>query len=196
MSVSAPQPGVDRRHEPRPEPGPFARIVDRNIVALLERRQLEDKRRGRQDRIADAVTRFTGSMTFVCIHLVLFGAWVATNLGWVPGLGALRNFDEGFTVLAMIASVEAIFLSTFVLISQNRMQAQADKRADLGLQVSLLAEHEITEILRMVRALAERNGVGRARDPELDELSQDVHPETVLAHIEAAEGQVLRDAAR
>ncbi len=196
MPVSAPQPGVERRREPRPDPGPFARIVDRNIVALLERRQVEDKRRRRQDRIADAVTRFTGSMTFVCIHLALFGAWVATNLGWVPGLGGLRNFDEGFTVLAMIASVEAIFLSTFVLISQNRMQAQADKRADLGLQVSLLAEHEITEILRMVRALAERSGIGKARDPELDELSQDVRPETVLAHIEAAEGEVLRDPAR
>jgi uncharacterized membrane protein len=196
VPVSPLQSGVDRRRESRPDPGPFARIVDRNIVALLERRQAEEKRRGTQDRIADAVTRFTGSMTFVYIHLALFGAWVATNLGWVPGLGGLRSFDEGFTVLAMIASVEAIFLSTFVLISQNRMQAQADKRADLSLQVSLLAEHEITEVLRMVRVLAQRNGVGEASDPELDELSQDVRPETVLAHIEAAEGQVLRDAAR
>jgi uncharacterized membrane protein len=67
------------------------------------------------------------------------------------------------------------------------MQAQADKRADLDLQVSLLAEHEITELLRLVRALAERAGVEAARDPELDELSQDVRPETVLSHIEAAE---------
>jgi uncharacterized membrane protein len=122
------------------------------------------------------VTRFTGSVTFVYIHLALFGAWVATNLGLVPGLGRLRGFDDGFTVLAMVASVEAIFLSTFVLISQNRMQAQADKRADLDLQVSLLAEHEITEILRMVRVMAARAGVQEAHDPALDELSQDVRP--------------------
>ncbi len=189
MSVSAPQPDVDRRSEPRPDPGPFARIVDRNIVALLERRQAEEKRRRRQDRIADAVTRFTGSMTFVCIHLALFGAWVATNLGWVPGLGGLRSFDEGFTVLAMIASVEAIFLSTFVLISQNRMQALADKRADLDLQVSLLAEHEVTHLIQLVREIARRMDIEEARDPALDELAQDIKPETVLSQMEASEGR-------
>lgn len=191
MAAQTRPPAAERRAEPRPEPGPFARIVDRNITAILERRQQEDRRRGTQDRIADAVTRFTGSLTFVYIHLVLFGAWIAANLGWVPGLGGLKNFDEGFTVLAMVASTEAIFLSTFVLISQNRMQAQADKRADLDLQVSLLAEHEITEVLRMVRVLAARAGVEQARDPELDELEQDVRPETVLARMEAAEQRVL-----
>ena len=187
---AAPPAEPDRRQRARPDPGPFARIVDRNIAALIERRHQENQRRGAQDRIADAVTRFTGSLTFVYIHLALFGAWVVANLGLVPGLGVLRAFDEGFTVLAMIASVEAIFLSTFVLISQNRMQAQADKRADLDLQVSLLAEHEITELLRLVRALAQRAGVESARDSELDELSQDVRPETVLSHIEAAERRV------
>ena len=166
--------------------------MDRNIGALIERRGQEERRRGAQDRIADAVTRFTGSMTFVYIHLVLFGTWVLVNLGYAPGLSAMRNFDEGFTVLAMIASVEAIFLSTFVLISQNRMQAQSDKRADLDLQVSLLAEHEITEILRLVRELAVRADVGAARDPALDELAQDVRPETVLSHIEAAERRAER----
>jgi uncharacterized membrane protein len=180
-------PPAERRQIPRPDPGPFAQIVDRNIGALIERRRQEERRRGLEERIADRVTRFTGSMTFVYIHVALFGLWVATNLGWMPGLARLRHFDDGFTVLAMIASTEAIFLSTFVLISQNRMQAQADKRADLDLQVSLLSEHEITEILRMVRALAARAGVGEADDPALDELAQDVRPETVLSHIEAAE---------
>ena len=187
MSHSVAPPTRERRGAPRPDPGPFARIVDRNIGALIQRRHEEDRRRGLQDRIADRVTRFTGSMTFVYIHLALFGSWVAANLGWLPGLGRLRGFDDGFTVLAMVASTEAIFLSTFVLISQNRMQAQADKRADLDLQVSLLAEHEITEILRMVRALAAGAGIREAHDPALDELAQDVRPETVLSHIEAAE---------
>lgn len=177
-------------------PGPFARVVERNITALLERRRDDDRRRRRQDRAADAITRFTGSMTFVYLHLALYAAWILTNLGLVPGLGALRGFDQGFTVLAMAASVEAIFLSTFVLISQNRMQALADKRADLDLQVSLLAEHEVTELIRMVRAMAERMGVAEARDPELDELAQDVQPEAVLSHIEAAERRVLGEPGR
>jgi uncharacterized membrane protein len=90
-------------------------------------------------------------------------------------------------MLGMTASVEAIFLSTFVLISQNRMQALADKRADLDLQVSLLAEHEVTELIRMVRSMARQMGVAEAGDPELDELATDVQPETVLSRIEAAE---------
>ncbi|HEU4453091.1 MAG TPA: DUF1003 domain-containing protein, partial [Longimicrobium sp.] len=118
----------------------LAGVVERNIKALLARRQMEDQEKTFQDRMADRITRFTGSMLFVFIHLTIFGAWIVINLGGTP----LPKFDESFVVLAMVASVEAIFLSTFVLISQNRMQELADKRADLDLQVSLLAEHEIT----------------------------------------------------
>ena len=176
------------RHETTAAPpGPFARVVERNIKALLERRRDDDRRRGAQDRATDAITRFAGSMRFVYLHLALFGLWIGANLGLVPGLGGLKDFDEGFTMLGMTASVEAIFLSTFVLISQNRMQALADKRADLDLQVSLLAEHEVTELIRMVRSMARQMGVAEAGDPELDELATDVQPETVLSRIEAAE---------
>jgi uncharacterized membrane protein len=162
----------------------LADVVERNIRALLAHRQEEEGRRSAQDRIADAVTRFTGSMRFVYIHLCVFGLWIVINLGWVPGV---PRFDSSFVVLAMIASVEAIFLSTFVLISQNRMSALADKRADLDLQVSLLAEHEITRLITLVAAMAERMGIDAARDPELSELSQDVEPEKVIETMEAHE---------
>jgi uncharacterized membrane protein len=90
-------------------------------------------------------------------------------------------------VLAMVASVEAIFLSTFVLISQNRMAALADKRADLDLQVSLLAEHEVTRLITLVAAMAERMGIDQAHDPELSELARDVKPEKVIETMEAEE---------
>lgn len=177
-----PAAATERRKTPRPDQGPFARVVERNITALIDRRKQEDKRRRMQDRVADAITRFSGSMTFVYIHLALYTAWIITNL--------IYHFDPGFTVLAMEASVEAIFLSTFVLISQNRMQALSDKRADLDLQVSLLAEHEVTELIRIVRAMARHMNVDEARDPELDELATDVQPETVMSHIEAAEQRI------
>ncbi|HZA92930.1 MAG TPA: DUF1003 domain-containing protein [Gemmatimonadales bacterium] len=146
--------------------------------------------RSRQERIADAVTRFTGSMRFVYIHLVVFGTWIAINLGWLP---FAPRFDPSFVVLAMVASVEAIFLSTFVLISQNRMAALADKRADLDLQVSLLAEHEITRLITLVTAMAERMGIEQAHDPELSELSRDVRPETVMETMEAHERDVAAE---
>src|SRR6187549_1299831 len=162
----------------------LAHVVDRNIKALLEHRREQEGSRSREERIADAITRFTGSMRFVYIHLVVFGAWIIINLGWVPGI---PRFDRSFVVLAMLASVEAIFLSTFVLISQNRMATLADTRADLDLQMGLLAEHEITRLITLVAAMAEQMNVAAANNPELAELSQDVAPEKVIQKMEAHE---------
>jgi uncharacterized membrane protein len=172
---------------PRPQPPTsapvMARIVERNIQELLARRQAEEARRTWQERLADAVTAFAGSLSFVFIHLALFGGWVLWNLGWL----GLKPFDPSFVVLAMFASVEAIFLSTFVLISQNRMSAQADKRAELNLQVSLLSEHEITRLVTLVAEMSKKLGVQEGHDPEIAELAQDVRPEQVLDTIEKHE---------
>jgi uncharacterized membrane protein len=154
----------------------MAKIVERNISALLTRRRNEDLNKSMEKKIADKITRFTGSMFFVYIHLALFVCWIAWNIGWF----GLKPFDPTLVVLAMFASVEAIFLSTFVLISQNRMASQADERAELDLQVSLLAEHEITRLILMVTEMAKKMGIEAAFDPEIDELKKDVHPEKVI----------------
>jgi uncharacterized membrane protein len=160
--------------------------LERNIQTLNQRRAREEKQATAQEKIAEAITRFTGSMLFVYIHLAIFGFWIVANLGWVPGV---PKWDESFVVLAMWASVEAIFLSTFVLISQNRMQAAADKRADLDLQISLLAEHEITKLATLVAAMAERMGIRVDGDEELEEIQQNVAPEAVLDEIEGSNSQ-------
>ena len=165
-----------------PQPPGLTPVLERNIQSLKDRRQREEAEATLQERIAEAITRFTGSMLFVYIHLAIFGFWIVANLGWVPGV---PKWDESFVVLAMWASVEAIFLSTFVLISQNRMQAAADKRADLDLQISLLAEHEITKVAALVAAMADRMGVKTEVDSELGEITQDIAPEAVLDEIEA-----------
>ena len=162
----------------------MASVVERNILALIEHRHDEETRKPPQDRIADSITRFTGSMTFVYVHVVIFGLWIVINLGWLP---IVPPFDDTFVVLAMIASVEAIFLSTFVLISQNRMAALAEKRAELDLQVSLLAEHEVTRLITLTSEIAAKLGIDAAHDPELDELAQDVAPEKVLQKMEQTE---------
>ena len=171
---------------PSPKPPGLSSVLERNIETLTERRQREEAEASVQDKLAQAVTRFTGSMLFVYIHLAIFGFWIIANLGWIPGV---PQWDESFVVLAMWASVEAIFLSTFVLISQNRMQAAADKRADLDLQISLLAEHEITKLATLVSAIAEHIGVQTEVDEELGEIQQNVAPEAVLDKIEATESQ-------
>lgn len=181
-SVLTDEPPVQRGPTvPPPEPPGMTPVLERNIRSLQLRRKREEASAGWQERTADTITRFTGSMTFVYLHLAAFGFWIIANLGWVPGVPA---WDPSFVVLAMIASVEAIFLSTFVLISQNRMQAAADKRADLDLQISLLAEHEITRLIALVSALSEHVGVKTDVDGEVGELKQDVAPEAVLDQIE------------
>jgi uncharacterized membrane protein len=170
-------------YPPRQPPG-LSPVLERNIRALQERRRREEREASAEERVAEAITRFTGSMRFVYLHLALYGFWIVANLGWVPGVPA---WDPSFVVLAMVASVEAIFLSTFVLISQNRMAAAADKRADLDLQVSLLAEHEVTKLATLVAGIADRLGVRTEADPELGEITRDVAPEAVLDELEAAE---------
>ncbi|WP_225185338.1 DUF1003 domain-containing protein [Bradyrhizobium sp. NBAIM01] len=155
--------------------------LERNIQALVARRRREQQAASGQDKVADAITAFTGSMIFVYLHLALFGFWIIANLHWIPGIPA---WDESFVMLAMIASVEAIFLSTFVLISQNRMTAAADKRADLDLQISLLAEHELTKVARLLTQVAERLDVKPDAERDLQEAARDIAPERVLDKIE------------
>ena len=174
-----------------PEPQPLgaqsrdmAGLLDRNIAALVQRRREQRAAKSQQERIADAITRFAGSMKFVYLHLLLYGGWIVVNLGWVPHV---PRFDPSFVILAMVASVEAIFISTFVLISQNRMAAEADERADLDLQISLLSEHEITRLVELVTEMARRMAVPAAGNPELAELAKDVAPERVLDRIRETE---------
>jgi len=172
------------RADPTPAgPGEMAGILHRNIAALADMRKAQERQRALSDRVADAVTRFTGSMTFVAIHLVLFGGWLLVNSRLAP---ERVRFDPQYITLAMFASVEAIFLSTFVLISQNRMQAAADRRAELDLQVSLLSEHEVTRLVEMVDAI--RRHLDVAPPPrEVEELKRDVRPEVVADAIDRAE---------
>lgn len=147
----------------------IAQAIEQNILTVVQLRRQAELRKTRQDHIADHITRFSGSMPFLYIHAVWFGLWVVLNAGARPLVG----FDPyPFGLLTMIVSLEAIFLSTFVLISQNKMGEVADVRADLDLQVNLLSEYEITRMLRLVDAIAEKMGIEEALDPELTALKE------------------------
>jgi uncharacterized membrane protein len=155
-------------------------VLARNIRALDERRRLEERHANLSACIAEAVTRFAGSMRSVYLHFAVFGIWVIVNLGWIPGL---EPWDPSFVVLAMIASVEAIFLTSFILISQNRMAVAESKRAELDLQISLLAEDEITELAKLTVAIAQHLGVPTQHDA-VGEMTKPIAPETVLDALE------------
>jgi uncharacterized membrane protein len=177
-----------------PQPGSLNSALSRNIAALERRRHDEARDAPRNERVAQAISDFAGTMTFVYLHLAVFALWIAINVGLIP---AVPRFDESLVVLAMVASVEAIFISTFVLISQNRMAAAAEKRAELDLQISLLAEHEITKVVAMVDAIADHLGIRHEAKHEVDELKRDVAPENVLDAIsEREEAEAAKDAGR
>lgn len=165
-----------------PAPWELNKTLSENIAALAERRRREEANAPAADRIAGRIATFAGSMSFVAIHLLLFGAWVLVNIGGLPGV---RPFDPSLVTLATIASVEAIFLSTFVLINQNRAAAAADRRADLDLQVTLLTEHELSRLAALTERIADRLSVPTNR-AELAEIERDIRPEAVLDALENA----------
>jgi uncharacterized membrane protein len=159
-------------------------VLERNIQSLQDRREREQAAATAEERVAQAITRFSGSMKFAYLHLAVFGFWTVANLGWIPGLSP---WDASFVILGTSASVEAIFLSTFVLISQNRMAVAADTRADLDLQINLLSEHEVTKLIALVSEVASVLGVKSEVDREVGELKQDIALEAVLDKIETTD---------
>jgi uncharacterized membrane protein len=159
----------------------LAPVVQRNIKALTGRRRDSEEARAAHHRVADWISSTVGTMWFVVIQVALLVAWVAINRG--------LQFDPEYTGLATTASVESIFLTAFVLISQNRMRALADERADLDVQMTLLAEHEITRLMRLVDAVAEKLDVPADNEDrrDIEHLVEEVEPEQVLEEISRRE---------
>ena len=157
-------------------PEPAARNIE--AIAALEREALHD--RSRLDRFTDAVTAAAGSPVFIVGHAVWFGGWIALNVS------REHPFDPyPFGLLMLVVSLEAIFLSAAVLMTQNRMQRQADKRAHLDLQVNLLAEQELTTMLKMLTGICQRLDVPVAvRDENVDQLAKDTDIHTIAAALD------------
>jgi len=157
-------------------------IIQRNIrkIILVRHKAIQDQ--SLQDRVASAMTSFSGSMFFFYVHLVWFSIWIALNTGHL----GTRIFDPyPYGLLTMIVSLEAIFLSTFVLISQNSLGKETERLTDLGLQTGLLTEHELTRVIQMLRAIQSQVGITNDEVSNLadDDLEMETKPEDVLAEI-------------
>jgi len=128
-----------------------------NIAAIAKLEEEALERRTSTERQSDAIVKFIGSPKFLLLHLILVTGWMAANLNLFPGLKPFDPFPFG--ILALLVSSESVFLTIFVLISQNRMSRQAEKRAHLDLQVGMLAEQELTTVLQMLQKLCQHSGV-------------------------------------
>jgi len=159
----------------------LSNVIERNIRTIIDLRLQAARARGLQDRLADAITAFSGRMGFVYAHILWFGLWFVLNTGRF-GVPPFDPFPYG--LLTMVVSLEAIFLATFVLISQNRLSAEAEHRADLDLHIGLLTEHELTRVLQMLDIMQDKMGIENHADSELADLEMETRPEDVLAEIE------------
>ena len=167
----------------------LADVIVRNIANLSRLRLQTAQRRTLQEHLADAITSVSGRMLFVYLHILWFGSWIVINAGW-QRFPAFDPFPYG--LLTMIVSLEAIFLSTFVLISQNRLSDEAERRADLDLHIGLLTEHEVTRVLQMLDAIQDTLGIVNHTQSELAQLEIETKPEDVLAEIQRLHDRVLQ----
>lgn len=153
--------------------------IRQNIEAVRKLDEEFTRNRTVSDRIADAIGGFTGSLTFVVIHAISITAWVV----WNVAAPEARRFDPfPFVLLSVMVSCEAIFLSTFVLMKQNRMSKREDMRARLDLQINLLSEREMTLVLQLLQRISTRLGV-RLSTEEIEELSEETSVEALATEL-------------
>ena len=168
------------RADERAQPDPVAHNVD-EIRKLQQRDRLSMTW---SDHLADQITAFSGSMLFFYLNALWFAIWIPLNIGWF----GVEPFDPfPFGLLTMIVSLEAIFLATFVLISQNRQSLQADRRQKVNMQVDMLAEQEVTKLIHMVAEIHEHLGIGHPNDGELQRMGRRTHIEKLADAIDEAE---------
>ncbi len=174
---------ADEENEKKEDNPALSKIISRNIRTIINLHQQTAREQNMEDHLAGGVTSFSGRMLFVYIHVVWFGSWILLNSGhlWIT---PFDPFPHG--LLTMMVSLEAIFLSTFVLISQNRLSKQAERRADLDLHIGLLTEHELTRVLQLLRAIQEKMGIKNDEQSILADrgLEMETKPEDVLAEID------------
>jgi uncharacterized membrane protein len=158
-------------------------LTRRNVDRVLALETTEKGKATTADRVADAITSFSGSMRFVWVNVLLFAGWVVFNLA----LPKPRRFDPfPFSLLTLVLSVEAIFLSIFILISQNRAARVSEKRSHLDLQLNLLSEQENTKMLLMLEQIGHAVGAEVSGIPDVSILAQPTRPEALSEQIDQA----------
>ena len=154
-------------------------LTRHNVELIARLEQAARERRSGMDRVVDLITDFCGSMAFVWVHLIWFGGWISAN-----HLGSVKPFDPfPYPFLTLVVSLEAILLSTFILITQNRQSVIAERRNHLDLQINLLSEQENTKMLLILNRIAKKLDV-HFDDPEVRMLEESARPERMAEQIE------------
>ena len=129
------------------------------------------RKRSTSEKIADSLTSFFGSMLFLVLNLIIFVVWILINSGRVPGIAVFDPFP--YVLLITLVSLEAIVLTTIVLMSQNRQSKISTLREEMQLQVELITEREISKVLKLINKQLKNEGI-EVKDPELNEMLEAV----------------------
>ena len=160
-------------------------LTAKNVATIAALEREAKASRGIGARVAAVVSAVCGSFPFVVVHVILFAGWIAFNS--IPGLPHVDPFP--YTFLTLMVSLEAIFLSSFILIAQNEETRLTERRNALDLQINLLAEQENTKMLRMLRGIAKQVGAPLEDDPTTEALAQATRPEHLAAQIDRLTGE-------
>ncbi len=176
-------------------PGSVDELTERNIAIVAKLDAAAKAKRTPTDCLVDSITAFCGTISFVWVHVAWFGLWVLVNI--LPHVPRRLHFDPyPFQLLVTVISLEAIFLTTFVLISQNRQNRLAERRSHLDLQINLLSEQENTKMLSMLESIIKHLDIPDG-DPEVALLEESTQPERLVQQIERViENEVAADKAR
>jgi uncharacterized membrane protein len=156
--------------------------VAQNVAAIAALEAEALGHRSAAERLADRIASMTGTLWFALVHAGWFGAWLLVNGGFVPGV---RPFDPfPFSFLTLVVSLEAIFLTIFVLMSQNGMGRRADRRTQLDLQINLLAEQESTRTVDLLQRIADHPRVPIERTPAEGSLARPTNIQDVVSTLE------------
>lgn len=139
------------------------------------------KRTG-MEKLADFMTSKFGSPVFLFFNVALFVLWVIINLEFIEGIIPFDPFP--FNLLTTVVSLEAIILAIFVLISQNRTAKIDDLREEIDLQLNLIAEKEITKLIKMTVLLLEKQGIDLSQDTELHKMLHPISEEEIERRLE------------
>lgn len=152
-----------------------------DAISKLEHEALH--RRTVLERASDSVAKFIGSVGFLLLQVALVSVWSIVNLNLIPGLKPFDPFPFG--ILALVVSSESVCLTIFVLMSQNRMARQAEKRSHLDLQVGMLAEQELTTALQMLQQLCQHVGVDvKSSTPQVQGFSKTTDMDKLATELE------------
>lgn len=149
-----------------------------NITKIVEIEDAEKAKRTIGEKVSELIAAFCGSMVFVYVHIIWFGGWIVVN-----SIFTSYSFDPfPYTFLTLVVSLEAIFLSTFILISQNHETRLTERRNHLDLQINMLAEQESTKTLELLQLVAKKIGVD-CEDNETQALLEQVDPQKLVKQI-------------